>query len=95
MIIPTQLLNTLHLVTRMAASSFGQIDAFQPENESIEAYLECIEVFFAANEIAKDKQVSVFLSVLGGKTFTLMRNLLAPAKPNDQILGTIYSEESF
>ena len=62
---------------RMAArSSFGQIDAFQPENESIEAYLERIEVFFAANEIARDKQVSVFLSVLGGKTYTLLRIFL-------------------
>ena len=31
--------------------------------------------------------MSVFLSVLGGKTYTLLRNLLAPAKPKEQTLA--------
>ena len=60
-------------------TSFGQIGEFQQENESIDAYLDRIDLYFAANGIAQEKQVAVFLSVLGGKTFTLLRNLQPPA----------------
>ena len=34
-------------------TSFGRIDKFRPENESIEAYLEQIELYFSANEVAE------------------------------------------
>ena len=64
----------------MAVTSHGRIDEFQQENESIEAYLERVDLYFAANDIAEGKRVAVFLSVIGGKTYTLLRNLLAPAK---------------
>ena len=48
-------------------TSFGRIDEFRPENESIEAYLERIELYFNANEVEDDKKVPIFLSVIGGK----------------------------
>ena len=62
---------------------------FQPENESIEAYLERIEIYFDVNGVADDKKVSVFLNALGGKTYTLLRNLLAPAKLNTKSLNDL------
>ena len=40
-------------------------------------------MFFVANGIEKDKQVPVFLSVLGGKVYALLIDL-APAKPSDK-----------
>ncbi len=64
----------------MAAIAYGKKDEFQPENESIAAYPERVELYFAANAIAENKQVPVFLSVIGAKTYTLLRNLLAPTK---------------
>ena len=69
---------------------YGKLSEFQPETESIAAYLERVEVFYKANSIAEDKQVAVFLSVVGGKTFSLLRDLLAPAKPQDQTLATLF-----
>ena len=63
-------------------TSFSRIDEFCPENESIEASLERIELYFSANEVDEDKKVSIFLSVIGGKTYSiLIRDLLAPVKP--------------
>ena len=62
----------------MAALSYRRIDEFQPENESIAAYLKRVEPFFSANDIAAEKRVPVFLSVIGGRTYSLLRNLLAP-----------------
>ena len=69
---------TLQLATRMA--SYGKLSEFHPEAESISAYLERVELFFTANSIADDKKVAVFLSVIGGKTYSLLRDLLAPEK---------------
>ena len=48
----------------MAALSYGRIDEFQPENKTIAAYLERVELFFSANDIVEEKRVPVFLSVM-------------------------------
>ena len=63
------------------ATTFGGIDEFQPKNESITAYLECIDLFFAADDVAAERQVPVFLSVIEGRPYTLLRDVQAPEKP--------------
>ena len=45
-------------------------------------YLKCVELYFKANDIAESKQVAVFLTVAGRKVYALLRDLLAPEKPN-------------
>ena len=63
-------------------TSFGCIDKFRPENESIEAYLEQIELYFSANEVEEEK--SNYFSEcdrMGGKTYSILRGLLVPVKP--------------
>ena len=77
----------LQLATRMI--SFGRINEFQAENE---AYLERVELFFQANDIADGKKVAVFLSVIGGKTYTLLRNLLSPTKPQEKSFDVLAEE---
>jgi len=71
------------------ATTFGQIQEFSPEIESIEAYIERVELYFEANNIAEDRQVAVFLSVIGGKNYTLLRNLLSPEKPSAKTLAEL------
>jgi hypothetical protein len=36
------------------------------------------------NAIAEDKKVPALLTLLGGKTYTLLRNLTAPNKPKEK-----------
>ena len=57
------------MATRISRTmtSYGHIDQFCSENESIEAYLERVDIYFKANEISDEKKVSIFLSVVGGK----------------------------
>ena len=69
--------------------SYGKLSEFHPEAESISAYLERVELFFTANSIADDKKVAVFVSVVGGKTYSLLRDLLAPEKPQDKSLTSV------
>ena len=40
-----------------------------------------MELYFKANDIAENKQVSVFLTLLGPKVFALTRSLLSPKDP--------------
>jgi len=54
------------------------MEKFQPENESISAYLERIEMYFSANAVEEDKQVAVFLSVIGARPIRYCATSLHP-----------------
>ena len=68
----------------MARAAFGQLQEFQPDSESVTAYIERATLFFAANDVPEEKQVPVLLSAIGVKTYSLLRNLVAPARPQDK-----------
>jgi len=70
-------------------TTFGKIQEFSPETERFSAYLERVELFFAANDVPAEKKVPVFLSVVGGATYGVLRNLLAPANPKDKTFEEI------
>ena len=42
-------------------ASFGRIQEFHPDEESVSAYVERVELFFAANGIEDNKKVPIFL----------------------------------
>ena len=51
--------------------------------------MERANLYFQANGIADDKQLPVFLSSIGGKTYRLLRSLLAPTLPKDKSLTDV------
>ena len=50
-----------------------------------------------ANGIPDNKKVAVFLSTMGGKMYSLLRNLLTPALPKEKTLDDHreHAKESF
>ena len=71
------------MATRMAAVPIiGHIQEYRPENELLSTYLERVELFFAANDVKDEKQVAAFLSLIGSKTYSILKNLLAPTLPS-------------
>ena len=68
---------------------FGRIQEYCPENELFSAYLERVQLFFLANGVEDEKKVPVFLSVVGSKTYSLLRNLVAPALPQNKTLDQL------
>ena len=62
-------------------ATYGQLQAFNPDTDSVTAYIERVHLFFAANDIPDKKLVPVFLSTIGGKTYELLRNLVNPNPP--------------
>ena len=69
----------------MAEHVFGNMEAFDPERGGDwPMYTERMEQYFVANGIDNDaKKKAVFLTVIGGKAYGLLRNLLSPTKPAD------------
>lgn len=45
--------------------------------------------FLLGNNVAEAKQLSVFLTIIGKKTFALLRDLLAPTRPQDLSLDYV------
>ena len=68
------------LATKMA-TTIGQIQEFQPDNENFSSYIERVQLFFTANDIAEDKKIAVLLSMVGSKNYSLLRSLVAPRNP--------------
>ena len=75
-------------------TTLGHIGKFDPTEESISTYLECMELFFATNGIKDKKQVPVFLTEIGPKNFLLFRDLLAPAKPQEKSVAVKCSRDT-
>ena len=67
----------------------GRLTEFDAENETVTAYLERVELYFDANDVADDKKVAVLLSNIGAKTYGLLRSLVAPRAPKEKTLDDI------
>uniref|UniRef100_A0A3B3Q7L2 CCHC-type domain-containing protein n=1 Tax=Paramormyrops kingsleyae TaxID=1676925 RepID=A0A3B3Q7L2_9TELE len=66
------------------AGLIGSIGPFDKSIEQWSSYTERFGYFVAANGISDDKIVPTFLSVIGPKTFNLLRNILQPVKPGSK-----------
>lgn len=71
------------------AGIIGSIGAFDELIEPWTAYTERFGYFVAANSIDEEKTVPTFLSVMGAKTFNLLRSLIQPDKPGDKTYDVI------
>ena len=60
---------------------YGSVQEYNQESELFSAYLERVNLFFSANDLEDDKKVPIFLTVVGSKTYSLLRSLVAPSLP--------------
>ena len=80
----------------MATNLMGQMEPYELDRgEEWTTYIERLEQFFVANKITEAKQkVAVLLTVIGSKSYGLLRNLVSPAKPAEKkIRGHSGSDE--
>ena len=63
-------------------STIGKIEQFDPSVEEWETYEERLEQFFIVNDLEAEKKVPALLSLIGAKTYALLKNLLTPVKPS-------------
>ena len=71
----------------------GKIGEYVEGKEEFTCYVERLEQYFAANDVANDKKVAVFLAVVGPQTYSLLRNILTPDLPStktyDELVGAL------
>ncbi|XP_077544876.1 uncharacterized protein LOC144158092 [Haemaphysalis longicornis] len=69
--------------------SFGNLEPFEGGGDDWPCYVDRLQAFFLANDVAPEKRTSVFISCSGQKTYALLRNLVKPAKPSHKTLDEI------
>ena len=63
---------------------YGQVSTFDNGDDWTQ-YIERLDYYFVANGIEDaTKRRAILLSVVGANTYRLIRNLVAPAKPDDK-----------
>jgi len=70
----------------MEISKFGNMEIwpFDENTEQFADYAGRYEAFMVADEIAEDRQVHVFLAVVGPQAYKLLKNLCDPENPNSK-----------
>ncbi|XP_049523817.1 uncharacterized protein LOC119453999 [Dermacentor silvarum] len=62
----------------------GKLDEYDEKEQNFESYLERFEHFVTANDIKEEKKLAVFLSVIGPRTYEVLKSLVVPAVPGDK-----------
>ena len=70
------------VATRMV--SVGKLEPFEDGPQEWASYVERFEQFLFANDITEAKKVmATFLTAVGAKTYELLKDIVAPAKPSE------------
>ena len=72
--------STSEVTQNKAMNSIGKLEEFDEARNDWTAYIERVEQYFLANDVADDKRVPVLLTLIGGKTYSLLRTLTSPDK---------------
>lgn len=79
---PVLILSRVFFEQDTMSGIIGGIGDFDGSEESWTSYVERFELFVECNGISDAKKVSTLLTVVGKKTYNLLRDLCTPDKPN-------------
>ena len=68
------------------AVAIGAMEPFSVGTTDWSTYYDRVEQYFAANNVAEDRQVATFLTLIGGLTYKLLADLVSPDKPKAKTL---------
>ena len=77
------------LVTASMTQTLGSLETFDLTTDTVAAYVERAELFFAVNNIPGEKKVPVFLNAVGKQHYQLLANLFSPDRPASKPLAEI------
>ena len=67
----------------------GKLEEFDCATDMVSVYVARTQLYFEVNGVNEDKQVAVFLTAIGSKTYALLHNLFTPSQPKDKSLDEI------
>ncbi|XP_011064377.1 PREDICTED: uncharacterized protein LOC105152048 isoform X2 [Acromyrmex echinatior] len=69
-------------------SLIGNIEPFNPDQADITTYIERIEQLFICNDV-NEKKVPLFLTLLGGEAYNVLKDLLSPQLPSQKTYAAL------
>lgn len=72
----------------MSSEKWGTIEPFE-EGEDWGQWQDRLELYIKMNEIKTEKEVLLLLTSIGKKSYALLSNLCAPAKPSEKDFKTL------
>lgn len=63
-------------------SLIGSIEHFKPGLDDFASYLERLEQLFVCNAVEEDMKVAMFITLAGGETYSILKDLISPKKPS-------------
>ena len=63
-------------------ATIGKIDPFNDAEEDWPSYVERLEMFFMVNNVEDEKRTAALVSLIGGKTYGLLKSLTASEPPS-------------
>lgn len=63
-------------------SLIGSIEQFDPKSGDITSYLERLEQLFICNVVEDNKKVPLLLTLIGGETYNVLKDLVSPELPS-------------
>ena len=70
-------------------ATIGKINPYDDGLQDWDYYVERVDQYFTGNEISNEKKVPAILSLMGPKTYALLKSSYAPAKPGEQSYNDI------
>lgn len=71
------------------AVQLGHVEPFEASSGDWPSYEDRIQSFLRANQVDEKHKVDVFISVIGPKTYALLKSLTASAAPSDKSLEVL------
>ena len=71
-------------------SRFGRLEEFDGSSTDIDSCFERLHAFYRANNARDSAKVDVFISVVGPKTYKLLKSLTAPTLPSNKTIDELY-----
>ena len=65
-------------------TTYGSIREFTEGGEAFEDYVDRLDAYMEANNVAQEQKVNVFISSIGPKAFKLLKNLCTPEHPKNK-----------
>ncbi|XP_064463517.1 uncharacterized protein K02A2.6-like [Ornithodoros turicata] len=62
----------------------GRLLEFDQSHDNFNSYMERFEHYVTANDISEDKKKATFLTVIGAKTYEVLKNLVVPDVPGNK-----------
>lgn len=88
----SNLLNTLNKILeteKMASNYIGMIENYNAEEDDWSQWHERLEQFFAANDVKPEKKLSLLITLIGKKGYSLLKDLCLPDAPSSKTYETI------